>query len=102
MKSSRRTFMTVSAASVATLATAKVAFAQPMLEESNAQAVALGYKADATKVDTAKFAKYKAGQHCGNCQLYTAKGADSGACSVFPGKLVAAAGWCNLWVKKAG
>lgn len=102
MKSNRRQFMFVSAASVASLAAAKVAYAQPMLAETDAQAVALGYKADATKVDKAKFAKYQSGQHCGNCQLYTAKGATSGACSVFPGKQVAAAGWCNLWVKKAG
>lgn len=102
MKSTRRQFMVVSAASVAALATSKVAYAQPMLEESAPQAVALGYKADGSKVDKAKFAKYKPEQRCDNCQLYTAKGADSGACSVFPGKLVAAAGWCNLWVKKAG
>jgi hypothetical protein len=102
MKSTRRQFMVVSAASVAALATAKVAYAQPMLEETNPQAVALGYVADAKNVNKAKFAKYQDGQRCDNCQLYTAKGADNGACSVFPGKLVAAAGWCNLWVKKAG
>ncbi|UOD49719.1 high-potential iron-sulfur protein [Orrella daihaiensis] len=102
MKSTRRQFMAVSAVSVASLVTAKVAYAQPMLGEGEPQAVALGYKEDATAVDKAKFAKYQDGQRCDNCQLYTPKDAKAGACSVFPGKLVTAAGWCNLWVKKAG
>jgi len=102
MKSNRRQFMAVSAVSVASLVTAKVAFAQPMLGESEPQAVALGYVEDAANVDKAKFAKYQEGQICDNCQLYTAKDDKAGACSIFPGKLVAAAGWCNLWVKKAG
>ncbi|HEY7805531.1 MAG TPA: high-potential iron-sulfur protein [Orrella sp.] len=102
MKSTRRQFMAVSAVSVASLVTSKVAFAQPMLEESAPQAVALGYVEDAANVDTAKFAKYQKGQVCSNCQLYTAKDDKVGACSIFPGKLVAGPGWCNLWVKKAG
>jgi hypothetical protein len=102
MKSTRRQFMMVSAASVAALSTAKVAYAQPMLAETNAQAVALGYKENVKDVDSAKFPKYKAGQFCNNCQLYAAKSDNAGACSIFPGKLVASEGWCNLWVKKAG
>ncbi|MCD8516176.1 MAG: high-potential iron-sulfur protein [Burkholderiaceae bacterium] len=102
MKSTRRQFMAVSAVSVASLVTAKVAYAQPMLGEGEPQAVALGYKENAADVDKAKFAKYQDGQRCDNCQLYTAKDDKAGACSVFPGKLVTAAGWCNLWVKKAG
>lgn len=102
MKSTRRQFMMVSAASVAALATTKVAYAQPMLSESDAQASALGYVENAKDVDTAKFPKYKEGQLCNNCQLYSAKDDKAGACSIFPGKLVAGEGWCNLWVKKAG
>lgn len=101
MKSNRRQFMKVSVASVAALATAKVAYAQPMVAETDAQAVALGYKADAKAVDAAKFPKFKADQNCANCQLYASKSPTAGTCSVFPGKLVAAEGWCNLWVKKA-
>lgn len=102
MSSNRRQFMKVSVASVAALVASKVAYAQPMLEESNPQANALGYVADATKVDKAKFSKYQAGQLCNNCQLYAAKSPAAGTCSAFPGKLVAGEGWCNLWVKKAG
>lgn len=102
MTTNRRQFMKVSVASVAALATAKVAYAQPMLEESNAQAKALGYVSDFKKVDTAKFPKYKEGQLCSNCQLYAAKSDTAGTCTAFPGKLVAGEGWCNLWVKKPG
>ena len=94
--------MMVSAVSVATLASVKVAYAQPMVVETDAQAVALGYVAVAADVNKSKFPKYKDGQMCSNCQLYTAKTDIAGACSIFPGKLVAGLGWCNLWIKKAG
>jgi hypothetical protein len=34
---------------------------------------------------------------------YTGKaGAASGPCNIFPGKDVAAAGWCKVWVLKPG
>ena len=73
-----------------------------MLDESDAQAAALGYKADASKVDKTKFPKYADGQICGNCVLYQGKAGDAaGACTLFPGKQVAAKGWCSAWVKKA-
>lgn len=101
MKSTRRQFMMTSAAGVASLGMASVAHAQAMVAETDPQAIALGYLADSSKVDAAKFPKHKADQLCNNCALYTAKDANNGACSVFPNKLVAGKGWCNLWVKKA-
>jgi hypothetical protein len=101
MKSTRRQFMMTSAAGLASLGLVSTAQAQAMVAETDAQAIALGYKEDTTKVDPAKFPKHKADQLCSNCALYTAKTADAGACSIFPGKLVAGPGWCNLWVKKA-
>ncbi len=77
-----------------------------MLAEDDPAAAALGYKEDATKVDTSKFPK-RAGpegakQFCENCQLYRADEGNWGYCDVFPGKHVAAKGWCNAWVLKAG
>ena len=40
-------------------------FAQAaLLAETDAQAVALGYKADTTKVDTKKYPKHEASQNC--------------------------------------
>jgi hypothetical protein len=101
MKTSRRQFMIYSAAGLATLPLSQQANAQALIGEGEPQAVALGYKAVATAVDKAKFPKYADGQNCGNCQLYASKSADAGACAIFPGKLVAAAAWCNAYVKKA-
>ncbi|NBO12244.1 MAG: hypothetical protein EBZ06_06625 [Betaproteobacteria bacterium] len=80
-----------------------VAFAQaPMLSETDAQAASLGYRADATKVDKAKYPRYAAGQLCVNCTLYQGKpDSAAGGCSIFPGKQVAGKGWCSAYNKKA-
>lgn len=43
----------------------------------------------------------KQGQTCANCSLYQGGSAASGPCPIFPGKDVAAAGWCKSWVAKA-
>ena len=73
-----------------------------MLAETDAQAVALGYKADSTKVDAKKYPKHAAEQKCSNCALYTGKAdAASGPCGIFPGKAVSSKGWCSAYVKKA-
>lgn len=79
------------------------AFAQgAMVAETDAQATALGYKADASKADKAKYPKYAAGQQCANCALYQGKPGDAaGPCPLFAGKQVAAKGWCSAWAKKA-
>jgi hypothetical protein len=99
--STRRVFMMHSAlASAATLLAAS-AQAQSMVAEADPQAAALGYKADASKVDKAKQAKYAAGQACGNCALYQgAAGSAAGACPLFAGKQVSAKAWCSAWAKK--
>ena len=102
MKNSRRQFMILSAAGACTLALNGKVQAQAMVAETDPQAAALGYKADASKVDKAKFATYKAGSLCSNCALYQGKAADAaGACSLFPGKNVAGKGWCSAYAKKA-
>ena len=78
------------------------ASAQAMLAESDSQALALGYKADATKVDKAKQPKYASGQLCSNCALFQgAPSAAAAGCPLFAGKQVAAKGWCSAYVKKA-
>ena len=101
MKSSRRQFIIYSATGLASLTMANQASAQAMVAETEPQAVGLGYKADATTVDKAKFPKYADGQNCANCQLYVSKSAEAGACAIFAGKLVGAKAWCNAYVKKA-
>jgi hypothetical protein len=78
MKNSRRQFMILSAAGACTLALNGKVQAQAMVAETDPQAAALGYKADASKVDKAKFPKYAAGQQCSNCALFQGK-ADAAA-----------------------
>ena len=100
MINTRRTFLITLAATGAALTSA--AYAQARLDEKDAQAVALGYVADASKADTNKFPKYAAGQNCANCALYQGKATDAFAvCPLFAGKQVAGKGWCSAWVKKA-
>jgi hypothetical protein len=41
------------------------------------------------------------GKHCATCNFYQGGTAASGPCLIFPGKDVAATGWCKSWVKKA-
>lgn len=73
-----------------------------MVAEADAQAKALGYAADTTKVDAKKFPKHVATQECANCALYQGKaGAASGGCPLFAGKQVTAKGWCSAYAKKA-
>lgn len=96
----RRGFLLTLAASGAALTTG--ARAQALLDEKDAQAVALGYLAEAKRVDGKKYTKFAAGQNCANCALYQGKPADkAGGCPLFAGKQVAGTGWCSAWAKKA-
>jgi len=102
MKSSRRTFLLTSLGAASSLALARQGLAQAAkLDENDPAAKALGYTHDATTVDKAKYAKYAAGEHCGNCQFYQGGTADWGPCPLFAGKEVSIHGWCNGYVKKA-
>lgn len=86
----------------ASAAAGSLVHAQALVDEKDAQAAALGYVADAKRVDTKKFPRFAAGQVCSNCSLWQGKPADkAAACALFPGKQVAGPGWCSAWVKKA-
>lgn len=94
------TVTTLAAAPFANAVVNSPAHAQtlPLVSEIDPQAVALGYKQDATKAPARKDAQAV----CSNCNLYTGKaGAAEGPCGIFPGKGVAAKGWCTAWTKKA-
>ncbi|MBL8298326.1 MAG: high-potential iron-sulfur protein [Rhodanobacteraceae bacterium] len=96
---SRRRFL-------ATVAVAGAAFALPAaadlapLPETDPTAQALGYKADGSQVDAAKFPKHTPQQQCANCNFYQGTAA-VGPCQLFPGKSVTAKGWCSAYVAKA-
>jgi hypothetical protein len=99
---SRREFIVQLGLASAALASGHSLAQGAMVAESDAQAAALGYKADASKADKVKFPKYAAGQLCSNCSLYQGKPGDAaGGCPLFAGKQVAANGWCSAWTKKS-
>ena len=98
---SRRQFIQIVPVAGAALLASHAAQAQ-LVNEKDPQAVALGYVADATKADKAKFKNYAAGQLCNNCALYQGKATDAEAgCPLFAGKKVAGKGWCSAYAKKA-
>ena len=74
----------------------------PKLDEADPTAMALGYVHDANDTDTAKFPKRATDegktQFCDNCLQYVETEPGWGTCAIFPGKLVAGPGWCNVWV----
>jgi hypothetical protein len=64
----------------------------PSLDPNDPTAKALGYITQSTKP----------GEKCSNCsQFQGSAGSAQGPCTIFPGKSVAAAGWCLSWVKKS-
>jgi len=65
----------------------------PLLSESDPAAKAEQYVAEAKQAKDAP-----PGALCSNCSIYGgADGATEGTCTLFPGKLVKAAGWCKSW-----
>lgn len=105
----RRTFLRMTATGLLAIPAAALlrpapAAAQdmPKLALDNPQAKALSYVHDAANVDKSKQPRYQEGQNCANCALFQAKGDEEWAgCSIFPGKLVNAAGWCSAYAPKA-
>lgn len=97
----RRSFVLRGVAAASVLA----AMHEPALadvDESDPQAVALGYRDKSSKVDPAKYPSHDASQLCSNCSHYQGKAGDRyGGCPLFGGKQVAAQGWCSGWAKKA-
>ena len=105
VNSCRRNFLLVNVAAVASaalLTKVPVAIAaDSQVQEADPTAQAVGYRADASHVDKAKYPSYVAGQSCGNCALYQGQAnSTSGACAIFGGKTVAATGWCSAYAKK--
>ncbi|MFM2084301.1 MAG: hypothetical protein RLY95_1119 [Pseudomonadota bacterium] len=89
-------------AAALTLASSSALAQGAMVAETDGNAVGLGYKANANKVDKTKYPKYATGQACNNCALFQGKAADkAGGCPLFAGKQVAGIGWCSAWAKKA-
>jgi hypothetical protein len=70
----------------------------PRLDIKDPAATALGYLEDAKKIDVKKFPAYVEGSNCENCLLLQgSSGTPYRPCNLFPGKVVAATGWCTGW-----
>jgi len=101
---SRRHFIRCLSISGAALLATPEAFAAdaPLLDEKDPTAVSLGYVADATKANKAKYPTYASGQACGSCALYQGKaGEAAGPCPLYAGKRVPVKAWCSAYAKKA-
>ncbi|MGB5511540.1 MAG: high-potential iron-sulfur protein [Woeseiaceae bacterium] len=73
----------------------------PKLSVDDPQAKSLAYVEDTTMIDTARQPRFQTGQACSNCALFQKKDdPDWGGCSIFPGKLVKASGWCSVYAPK--
>ncbi len=102
MTSRRQFIQIVPVTGLALMAGRAALAAAPMVDEKDPQAAALGYVADATKADKAKFKTYAAGQACSSCQLFQGKAGDAaGMCPLYAGKQVSSKGWCSAYAKKA-
>jgi hypothetical protein len=80
----------------ASLAVGRVAAAgaagAPLLSPADPAAKKVKYTEDASQV------KEAAGNKCASCALYQGSyTSKQGACQIFPGKDVKAAGWCSSW-----
>ena len=73
----------------------------PHLTAQDAQALALHYTDDVSKLDPSKNPTHAAGAKCANCKLYQG-GSDAqfGPCQLYVGKAVSANGWCMGYQKK--
>jgi hypothetical protein len=74
----------------------------PKLDPKNPTAMALVYVEDPANLDKANpaAARYEAGQTCGNCVQIQSDSGEYRPCAIFPGKVVATAGWCSVWALK--
>lgn len=101
----RRGFVGAAAAviPVAAIFASREAAAQastPKLSVTDPVAKALLYTENAATVDKAKAPTFKPGSTCANCIQIQGDTGDWRGCTAFPGKLVAAKGWCSAWVEK--
>ena len=96
-KIARRQFLQLSAVAAAgtLVASGREAKAEgdiPHLSEDDPQAQSLKYVEKSTME----------GQSCANCALIQGNDGDAWRpCQIFPGKLVAADGWCSVWAPQA-
>jgi hypothetical protein len=88
----QRVALGLSVVSVSALRSTPARAADPLLSEQDPAAKKVHYVEDASHAKEAQ-----SGANCSNCSIYSAMGDTQGSCTLFKGKLVKAAGWCNAW-----
>ena len=68
-----------------------------LLSPAEPAAVAIAYVENATGVDAKTYPAYRRGQSCATCSYVEFGSARARGCSVVPGRLVLATGWCKVW-----
>ena len=68
-----------------------------LLDEDEPAAVAIAYVANARNVDAKKFPSYRRGQSCATCAFIEFGTGLQRGCTLVPGRLVMAPGWCKAW-----
>ena len=68
-----------------------------LLGEDEPAAVAIAYIANARNVDAKKFPAYRRGQSCVTCAFIEFGTGLQRGCTLVPGRLVMAPGWCKVW-----
>ena len=83
---------------------AKGGAALPHVGVGEPTAMALAYVENTQGLDPKKEPTYKPGAKCSNCLQSKGKGNDGDAwigCTLFPGKMVSAQGWCKAYVVRS-
>jgi hypothetical protein len=71
------------------------------LDANDPTAKALGFVADASKVDASSNPTFKPAQKCSTCAQFLGKAGEATAgCNIFAGHTVPAGGWCKVWAAK--
>lgn len=97
----RRRFLIHAVSAASACALPLWARADSILSESDPQAQAEGYHANASTIDPAAYPSYRPGRGCDKCALLLARHNDgTGRCVIFAEKSIELTGWCKLFTPK--
>lgn len=68
-----------------------------LLLDTEPSAKAIGYVGNAAKLDAATTPGYRRGQSCATCAFADLGTGRQRGCTLVPGRLILATGWCRLW-----
>jgi hypothetical protein len=96
----RRALLQTAAGALVLLAAPKALARLPLLKGTEADAVALEFVPDASRIDPAAQPRFEPGSRCGRCYFFQDASSDAAPCSVFAGYRVPATGWCREFVPR--